>query len=87
MTKTTLMEFPCMFPVKIIGTKSQVFMTEIKEIIRSHFSEFKDTDFSCKESLQGNYLAITAQVWATNQAMLDAFYEEITQHPDIKMVL
>lgn len=87
MTKTTLMEFPCMFPVKIIGTKSQVFLTEIKQIIKSHFPEFKDADFSCKESQQGNYLAITAQVWATNQAMLDAFYQEITQHPDIKMVL
>jgi putative lipoic acid-binding regulatory protein len=87
MTQTTLMEFPCTFPVKIIGITSSSFLNEIKKIILKHFPDFSDADLTSKISQKNNYLAITVKVLAQNQAMLDAFYQEITRHPDIKMVL
>jgi putative lipoic acid-binding regulatory protein len=87
MTKTTLMEFPCNFPVKIIGTNSQAFLNDIKKIVMKHFSDFKEDDLAHKSSQQSTYLAITVKVLAQNQEMLDAFYQDVTKHPDIKMVL
>ncbi len=41
MTKTTLIEFPCNFPVKIIGVNSEVFIEEITTIVRKHFVDFE----------------------------------------------
>lgn len=87
MTKTTLMEFPCHFPVKIIGTYSPFFLDEIKKIAVNHFPDFKDENLTHKMSQKGNYFALTATVFAQNQADLDAFYQELTKHPDVKMVL
>lgn len=87
MTKTTLIEFPCHFPIKIIGPNSETFPKEIKEIILKHFPEFADESLTKQASKQGNFLSFTATVMAENQAMLDDFYRELSKHPEVKMVL
>lgn len=87
MTKSTLMEFPCHFPIKIIGINSEVLLDEIKEITKKHFVDFKEEHLTHKVSQKNNYLAITITVFAKDQEMLDALYQELTKHPDVKMVL
>lgn len=87
MTKTTLIEFPCHFPVKIMGTNSSTFLEEIMEITQKHFPLIEQEKITHKSSKENNFLAITVVVYAENQEMLDAFYKDITKHPDIKMVL
>ncbi len=87
MTKQTLMEFPCDFPVKIIGNNSEFFLEDIKKIVLQHFPDFELNHLKHKLSENNNYLAITATVHALNQDMLDSFYQDLTKHPDIKMVL
>ncbi|CEG56945.1 YbeD family protein [Legionella fallonii] len=87
MTRTTLIEFPCYFPVKIIGVNSQTFIYEIREITLKHFPTFKEADITHKLSQKSNFLAITTTVYAENQEILDAYYQALVKHPDIKMVL
>lgn len=87
MTNETLIDFPCLFPVKIIGTHSPTFIEEIKEITSRHFPDFEDSNLVHKPSTQNNYLAITVTVFAQNKILLDAFYQEVTKHPQVKMVL
>ena len=87
MEKTTLIEFPCYFPIKIIGNNSTVFIEEIREITVTHFPNTTEDALTLKMSKDSNYLAITVTVYAENQDMLDAFYRAITQHPEVKMVL
>ncbi|MBI2785120.1 MAG: DUF493 domain-containing protein [Legionella longbeachae] len=87
MTNTTLIEFPCYFPIKIIGNNSSVFFEEIREITLTHFPKLDHDAMTHKKSRDSNYLAITVTVYAENQEMLDTFYRAITQHPEVKMVL
>jgi putative lipoic acid-binding regulatory protein len=87
MTKTSLVEFPCHFPIKIIGTQSQSFIDEIREIALKHYPNLNEEQISHKTSQNNNYLAITLTVYAENQQQLDDLYHELTQHPDVKMVL
>ena len=84
---TSLMQFPCDFPIKIIGKNSPQFLEEISNIIRKHFPNVVDEAICSQASQQNNYLAITATVLALDQITLDALYFELTSHPDIKMVL
>lgn len=84
---TTLMEFPCHFPLKIIGKKTEQFANEIIKIIRNHFPNTPDEAIQFQESKQANFLSITATIYATNQPELDALYNDLTKHPDIRMVL
>lgn len=83
----SLIQFPCHFPIKIIGKNSKDFATEIKAITMKHFSETPEVAIVCQESQKGNYLSITVTIYVHNQDALDAFYGELTKHPDIKMVL
>ncbi len=87
MTKTTLIEFPCLFPVKIIGVNSPLFIEEIKQITIKHFPDFEEKNIEQKLSKKNNYFALTVTVQAQNQEMLDAFYQEITKHEHVRMVL
>jgi len=83
----TLIQFPCDFPIKIIGTNSPVFVTEIIEMVIKHFPETTDEKISHKPSEKGNYAAITVVVYVMDKPSLDALYIDLTSHPDIKMVL
>lgn len=87
MAESTLIEFPCYFPVKIIGTNSNTFLEEIKQITFAYFPNMKKDALTYKSSKDSNYLAITVTVFVENQNTLDAFYRTITKHPEVKMVL
>lgn len=85
--KTSLIEYPCDFTIKIIGTNSETFEKEIREIVYKHFANGREIEITCKNSKQNNYIAISATVHAQSQEDLDALYMELTKHPEAKMVL
>jgi putative lipoic acid-binding regulatory protein len=85
--RTTLIEFPCRFSIKIIGFSSTTFVSDITAIIKKHYPKTKASDIQEKRSKHNNYVSITATVKATNQETLDALYQELTHFPGVKMVL
>lgn len=85
--KEALLKFPCQFPIKIIGSKTSRFATEITAIVKKHFPDTPDEAIRFQESQRGNFLSITATVYAHSQESIDTLYRELTKHPDIKMVL
>ncbi|TAL65151.1 MAG: DUF493 domain-containing protein [Legionella sp.] len=87
MTETTLIEFPCDFPIKIIGVNSPLFIEQIKAIATKHFPTITDKSISQQPSKNSNFISLRVTVHAKNQAMLDDFYREVSKHPEVKMVL
>lgn len=87
MTKKTFMEFPCSFPLKIIGKFSPSFLQEITTIIRTHYPLTQDNAITHHMSEQGNYQSITTVIYALDQLTLDALYQDLSRHPNIHMVL
>ena len=83
----SLIIFPCDFPIKIIGHNTLTFFKEISTLIRKYFPNTEEKKITSQLSQQGNYLSITATLYAEDQPTLDALYTELTQHPDVKMVL
>lgn len=83
----TLMQFPCDFPIKIIGNNTTNFLGEITRIIQKHYPNILESTINCQPSQNNNYLAIRVTLHVLDQPSLDALYQELTQHPDIKMVL
>ena len=60
--KTTLIEFPCTFPVKIMGAHHPEFENTILDVIREHAPDTESHQISTRPSSKGNYLGATAQV-------------------------
>lgn len=85
--KTTLLEFPTPFPIKIMGEAQDGFAQAIVAIVVKHAPGFDPANTEMRPSKQGRYLGITCTITATSQAQLDALYRELSAHPLVKMVL
>ena len=85
--KDTLLEFPCDFPIKIMGARVDGFAQAVIEVVLRHAPDFDAAAMQMRPSSKGNYLSITCTVNATSQAQLDALYVELSSHPLVKVVL
>ena len=84
---TSLIEYPCAFPIKIMGHTRAGFAQAILEIVRRHAPAFDGATMEMKSSKHGKYLSITCTITATSREQLDALYRELCDHPMVVMVL
>lgn len=85
--RKTLLEFPCDFPLKIMGSNHPEMTTTIASVVITHAQDFDEATIEVRESSKGNYLSLTCTVRATSQAQLDDLYRALTSHPMVKVVL
>jgi len=83
----TLLEFPCAFPLKIMGRTRDGFAQAVLEVVLRHAPDFDSASMEMRASRQGNYLSLTCVVNATSREQLDALYRELSAHPQVVMVL
>ncbi|TMH29865.1 MAG: DUF493 domain-containing protein [Betaproteobacteria bacterium] len=83
----TLLEFPCAFPLKIMGRTQDGFAQAVLEVVLRHAPDFDSASMEMRASRQGNYLSLTCVVNATSREQLDALYRELSAHPQVVMVL
>lgn len=86
-TRKPLLEFPCEFPIKIMGSRVDGFAQTIMEVVTRHAPDFDASAMEMRASRKGNYLALTCTVNAVSQEQLDALYRELSSHPLVKVVL
>ena len=82
-----LIEFPCAFPIIVMGAKQPDFLDIMVAVVRQHDPEFDATTVVVRESSGGNYQGLTITVNATSQGHLDDIYRALTGHPLTKYVL
>jgi uncharacterized protein len=85
--KETLLEFPCDFPIKVMGARVDGFAQAVAEVVRQHAPEFDPASMEMRPSSKGNYLSLTCTIRATSKAQLDDLYRALTAHPMVKVVL
>lgn len=87
MADETLLEFPCDFPIKVMGKRREGFAQEIAGIVLKHAPDFDVATVEMRASRNGNYLSVTCVVPAHSRAQLDALYRELVAHPWVEIVL
>ncbi len=83
----SLLEFPCDFPIKIMGRTAAGFAQEILTVVQRHAPDFDAASMEMRGSSQGNYISLTCTIRAQSRDQLDALYRELTGHPLVKVVL
>ncbi len=83
----TLLEFPCAFPIKIMGAHHDDFAQTVAEILSRHAPDFDPSTMEMRISEKGNYLSLTCTFTAESKQQLDALYQELSDHPMVKIVL
>ena len=83
----SLLAFPCDFPIKVMGQTQPGFAQAVLGVVRRHAPDFDGATMEMRNSRQGKYLSLTATIRATSREQLDALYQELCDHPMVKMVL
>lgn len=80
-------EYPCDFPIKIMGWAEQNFTESILMLVRRHVPDFDNASLEIRNSKKSKYLSLTCTIRATSRPQLDALYQELCDHPMVVMVL
>lgn len=84
---TSLIEYPCDFPIKIMGVSQAGFAQTMVDIVQRHAPDFDPATLEMRVSRARRYLSVTATIRATSREQLDALYRELSDHPMAVMVL
>jgi putative lipoic acid-binding regulatory protein len=83
----TPFDFPCAFPLKIMGQAGDALTRAATGIVRRHAPDFDAATVETRVSSGGKYMSLTCTITATSKAQLDALYRELSAHPAVKIVL
>lgn len=83
----SLIEYPCDFPIKIMGKAQQDFTQTALAIVKYHAPDFDTASMAVRASKNGTYLSITCTIRATSRSQLDALYQALSDHPLVAVVL
>jgi putative lipoic acid-binding regulatory protein len=83
----SLFEFPCDFPIKVMGKSHPEFAETIVTVVKQFDTEVDPSRVEMRPSSGGNYTGLTVTVRATSRAHLDNIYRALTGHPMVKVVL
>jgi putative lipoic acid-binding regulatory protein len=85
--KDTLFEFPCDFPLKVMGRRTNDFRSLVLGIVQKHVGAVAADKIEERPSKDGNYLSLTCTFTAHSKAQLDALYVELTSCERVLIVL
>ncbi|HVE11675.1 MAG TPA: DUF493 family protein [Paraburkholderia sp.] len=85
--KESLIEYPCDFPIKVMGKSHPDFAATIVAVIQQFDSAFDPAQVETRPSSGGNYTGLTVTVRALDREHLDSIYRALTGHPMVKVVL
>ena len=82
-----LIDFPCDFPIKVMGETQDSFAQTIIELIQAIEPTFNASKIEMRASSGGKYISLTCTVYVTSQVQLDDIYRSISAHPLVKYSL
>jgi putative lipoic acid-binding regulatory protein len=87
MAEPSLLEFPCDFPLIIIGYQRAGYAQSILDVVKRHAPDYDGSNMEMRPSSKGKYLSLTCTLRAVSQAQLDGLYRELCDHPMVVKVL
>ena len=87
MSDETIMEFPCDFPIKMMGKDTPEFIDTVRSLVERHAGPIDDESVQTAQSRNGNFISVTVTISATSRQQLDDIYQDLTAHEDVLMAL
>jgi putative lipoic acid-binding regulatory protein len=83
----TLFNFPCDFPLKVMGRGNDDFRSLVLGIVQKHVGAVAPDKIEERPSKDGTYLSLTCTFTAHSREQLDALYRELTSCERVLIVL
>ncbi len=85
--KVPKIEFPCDYPIKVIGEAVPDFLEQVVAIVRTYDDSLTADRLTERDSRKGNYRSITMQVHVVSEAQLQPMFLELKAVAAVRMVL
>jgi len=85
--RESLIDFPCRFPIKVMGRDKSEFEAHVLQIISGHVDDIAADDISIQPSTKGTFLSITVTIDTHSQEHLDRIYRALTASTRVLYVL
>ncbi len=82
-----LLDFPCDFPIKMMGREQPAFRDAAVALIERHTGKIRSDAIRTALSRNGNFLSVTVTIKAQNQQQLDDIYSDLSEHEEILVAL
>lgn len=83
----SLIEYPCDFPIKVMGVNHPELAQMLVELVLQHDPGFDAASVEMRASKGGNYIGLTFTVRAISREQLDNIYRSLHGHELVKVVL
>ena len=80
-------EFPCDYPVKVLGRSSDTFQATVLAVFERHAPGFDQDTVSLRASSKGTFSSITITITATGRDQLDALHKDLLATGQVNMVI
>ncbi len=80
-------EFPCQYPIKVIGAAGEGFTDLVLEIVERHAPGFDASSVEVMDSKNGRFLSVRLIMTATGAEQLQALHVELKATGRVHMVL
>ncbi len=82
----TLLEFPCRFPIKVMGRDTPKFRPDVLAIITQHAGEIPKDDGRTQPSSKGSFVSLTVTITAESRQQLDDVYLALQADEHVMML-
>lgn len=86
MEQPSLLQFPCTFPLKIMGYNSEAFVATVQAICEKHVSP-DQVHYARRLSSSDKYLSITATCVLQSKEQLETIYRELKSQKLVLLTL
>lgn len=83
----TVFEFPCKFPIKVVGKAAPSFEDTVMDIMRRHVPELTADSVRSTGSKKGKFVSLTITIVATGREQLDNIYRDLSSCESVLMAL
>lgn len=80
-------EFPCSYPIKIIGRATAGYEHEVIAVVEKHAGKIAADLIQIHPSRQQNYLSINVMITATGEEQLRELFLDLKTIESVKLVL
>jgi len=80
-------EFPCDYPIKVIGENGVELRQQVVAIMQRHAGEVDETRITERVSREGRFVSVTVTIVATGEPQLKNIHADLKATGVVKMVL
>ncbi len=82
-----VIEFPCDYPIKVMGKATSDFVELVSDVVRRHAVDLDLSKISSRDSSKGRWRSVTLIITATGKPQLEALFADLKATGRVKMVI